>query len=48
MYFKHSIFAWSGIIPFYIPLSAFFLWFAVTTYYTIRALNLNRTTALAA
>ncbi len=45
VYFKHGIFAWSGIIPFYIPLSAFFLWFAVTTYYTITALNLTRTTA---
>jgi len=39
VYFKHGIFAWSGIVPFYIPLSAFFVWFSFISYYCIKALS---------
>lgn len=39
VFFKHGPFGWAGLIAFYVPLIAFFIWFAVMHVYLLRAIR---------
>ncbi len=36
VFFKQGVFAWSGLVPLYMPFGAFFVWFGVVSVYTIQ------------
>ena len=42
-WFKSGPFSWNGIIAFYVPVVAFFIWVVPLTYYGIKAVNRDST-----
>lgn len=39
VFFKEGILAWNGLLPLYIPLAVFFIWFVPICFYTLRAVR---------
>jgi hypothetical protein len=39
VFFKHGSFAWNGVIGFYLPITVFAIWVAVTTYLLLAAIR---------
>jgi hypothetical protein len=38
-FFHHGAFAWNGLLAFYVPVAAFFVWLVVMTVLTLRSIN---------
>lgn len=38
-FFQHGLLAWNGLLAFYIPVGAFFIWLVVMTVLTLRSIN---------
>jgi hypothetical protein len=41
-FFQHGAFAWNGLLAFYVPVAAFFIWLVVMTVLTLRSINRPR------
>jgi hypothetical protein len=39
VFFKHGLFAWNGLLAWWVPLSVFFVWFAVMLVLLLRAIS---------
>lgn len=39
IFFKEGILAWNGLLPLYIPLVTFFIWFGAICFFTLRAVR---------